>query len=92
MEFTREFLGLERPALVAAADYLLRMSKGNSTADLRAVTVVLPGARAGRRLLEVLVDQAAAESLVLVPPQITTVGQLPELLYLAKRPFADDLV
>ena len=52
----------------------------------------MPGARAGRRLLEILVDRADANRLTLTPPQIRTVGQLPELLYQAKKPFADDLV
>ena len=92
MSITRTFLGLERPALPAAAEYLLHRFGTPAAVDLRDVVVVLPGSRAGRRLLEILVDRAAANRQALTPPQIVTVGQLPELLYRAKKPFADDLV
>ena len=92
MSITREFLGMEQPGLVSASDFLLRQYAKGSDADLRGVRVVVPGARAGRRLLEILVDRAEADSLTFAPPQITTAGQLPELLYQAKRPFAEDLV
>ena len=54
--------------------------------------LVFPGGRAGRRLLEVLVEQAADRHLILLPPHLCTVGTLPELLYESKRPFASDLV
>jgi ATP-dependent helicase/nuclease subunit B len=51
---------------------------------------VLPGARAGRRLKELLVAEAARRRLRLVPPQhIITVGALPELLYQPTAPVAD---
>ena len=92
MTLTRTFLGLEVPALAAAADCLINRFSQSSAADLRDLIVVVPGARAGRRLLEILVDRAEVKRLTLVPPQITTVGQLPELFYRAKKPFADELV
>ncbi len=92
MPITRQFLGLERPALVAVVDYLVGRFGTPTTLDLGGLVVVLPGARAGRRLLEVLVDRAEADSLTLKPPEITTVGKLPEKLYTAKLPFADELV
>jgi hypothetical protein len=92
MTITRIFLGLQQPALPAAAEYLVARFGAPALFDLREVIVVVPGARAGRRLLEVLVDLAAEQGRPLVPPQIHTVGQLPELLYQAKKPFADDLV
>jgi hypothetical protein len=92
MPITRAFLGIEAPALVATVGYLVHRFGGPGCLDLREVLLVVPGARAGRRLLEILVDRADADSLALTPPRITTVGQLPELLYRAKRPFADDLV
>ena len=91
MPITREFLGFDRPALATAAEYLIDRFGRSSLADLRHVIVVVPGARAGRRLLEVLVDRAEAKGPMFAPPQIATVGQLPELLYLAKKPFADEL-
>ena len=92
MPITRIFLGLQQPALAATADYLFNRFGKQTPLDLRDLVVVVPGARAGRRLLEILVDRAEADSLTLTPPQITTVGQLPELLYQANKPFADDLV
>lgn len=91
MAITREFLGFDRPALAAAAEYLIDRFGRSSLADLRHVIVVVPGARAGRRLLEILVDCAEAKGPMFAPPQISTVGQLPELLYQAKKPFADEL-
>ena len=92
MALEQRFLGLEIPALKAVADCLIDRFGRPPTADLREAIVVVPGARAGRRLLEMLVDLSAAKDLAFVPPHIVTVGQLPELLYQAKRPFADDLV
>src|SRR5687767_8746748 len=55
------------------------------------VIVVVPVARAGRRLLQLLVQAAEAQSLLLTPPDILTEGALPERLYRPKRPFADEL-
>ncbi len=92
MPMTRAFLGLQQPALAATADYLVDRFSAQTALDLRDLIVVVPGARAGRRLLEILVDRAEADSRTLAPPQISTTGQLPELLYQAKKPFADDLV
>ena len=54
--------------------------------------VVVTGRRAGRRLLEILVERAACHSVLLRPPDIDTVGSLPERLYPRKRPFASELV
>jgi RecB family exonuclease len=59
--------------------------------DMSAAIVVLPGSRAGRRLLEILVELAERESLILTPPVIETVGHLPERLYFPKHPFASPL-
>ncbi|MGE3780874.1 MAG: hypothetical protein AB7F89_27045, partial [Pirellulaceae bacterium] len=91
MPWKREFLGFERPALVSAADYLLSRYRRGARADLRNSIVVVPGGRAGRRLLEILVDRCSVEHLLLTPPHIETVGQLPERLYRPKRPFATEL-
>lgn len=54
------------------------------------VTVVLPGARATRQLKEHLLEEAESRRLRLIPPRITTVGGLPELLYQPSRPHASD--
>ncbi len=92
MVIERVFLGHERPALLSAADLLLTRHAAGSLADLRKVLVVVPGSRAGRRLLEVLVEVARTRELCLTPPTIVTVGTLPEHLYRPKRPFASELV
>ena len=90
MPITRRFLHWQSPALAAAAELLLEDRVTDGVADLSEVIVALPGGRAGRRLLEILIDLADRESLILLPPQILTAGRLPELLYVAQRPFADD--
>jgi ATP-dependent helicase/nuclease subunit B len=92
MEITRKFLDWSQTALLQVTVYLLRRYGADGQADLSVVDLVLPGGRAGRRLLEVLVEEAATRSLALIPPNITTIGRLPELLYRPQHPFADDLV
>ena len=91
MSVTRRFLDPKVPALPSAATLLLEKYRGAGILDLRRVIVVVPGGRAGRRLLEVLVEKCESEGLVLFPPAIVTEGRLPELLYTPKRPFASDL-
>jgi ATP-dependent helicase/nuclease subunit B len=93
---TRRFLDWKRPALVSAAEWLREKYRrkeeaSTRTLDLRGLIVVVPGGRAGRRLLELLVERAEGDGLVLLPPVITTEGQLPELLYTPQRPFASEL-
>jgi hypothetical protein len=104
MPIRRRFFDWKQPALAAAADYLWdayarveplagkSRQKNNDLAswDLDRVIVALPGSRARRRLLELLVGRAEERRAVLVPPRIVTVGQLPELLYELKKPLADD--
>jgi hypothetical protein len=91
MPITLERLDIRRPALAEAAAYLERRFVRGSELDLSAVIVVTPGGRAGRRLLEILVDRAAERQLVFSPPRIETIGRLPELLYSPKFPFASPL-
>ncbi len=92
MGIQRTFLGWKRAALVSATDYLLRRYVLDSECDLSGVIIVIPGSRAGRRLLELLVQQAEKQKLLLTPPQIVTEGQLPEFLYEPQRPLASLLV
>jgi RecB family exonuclease len=92
MPIRRTFLDWTRPALPAVVEYLRQHYARRDTWDLDQVVLVFPGARAGRRVLELLVEQAAGHQLQLRPPSVCTVGVLPELLYESKRPFANDLV
>lgn len=91
MPITRTFLDWLRPALPALADHLLNGYDSQSTVDLSNVLMAVPGGRAGRRLQELLVDQADERHLILVPPEVVTLGALPERLYAVQKPFADDL-
>ncbi len=91
MAIRREFLDWKQPALAAAAEVLARRYAKNGEWDLANVIVVVPGGRAGRRLLELLVERAKQAKLLLTPPTIVTPEAFPELLYEAKWPFADVL-
>ncbi|MEZ6134295.1 MAG: UvrD-helicase domain-containing protein [Pirellulaceae bacterium] len=88
----RIFLGWDRPVLTAVVERLLQEFADTSTWDLRDLLIVLPGGVARRRLSELLALAAQREHKILYPPQIVTVGSLPENLYVAKFPFASDLV
>jgi RecB family exonuclease len=66
------FLGWDRPLLDAAADWLLDPEHLPEAPDLSGVVVVLRGARAGRRLLELLALKAAERRVILMPPEIVT--------------------
>ena len=89
---TRVFLGWDRPLLVTAAEWLARRYGSADELNLGGVVVVVPGRRAGRRLLELLVLRAESSSRRLTPPRIETLGALPETLYPLQRPLANDLV
>jgi ATP-dependent helicase/nuclease subunit B len=86
----RHFLDWTSHALPAAAALMADAHAAGDALELGQVVVVLPGARAGRRLKELLVGEAGSRGLRLVPPrQIVTVGALPELLYQPASPVAD---
>jgi RecB family exonuclease len=92
MAIQRIVLDWSQPALTQVAGYLVGTTNPSDPIDLAGQIVVLPGARAGRRLLEILVDEADRQQRMLHPPRVVTVGQLPELLYAAKKPFASHFV
>ncbi|MEZ6117890.1 MAG: PD-(D/E)XK nuclease family protein [Pirellulaceae bacterium] len=91
MQINRVFLDWTRPALPNAAEYLINRFARRRICDLTDVVVVVPGGRAGRRLREWLVTLCTDRNLSLFPPDITTTGQFPELLYTAKQAFANSL-
>ncbi|MFM7059352.1 MAG: hypothetical protein ACKO2P_20760, partial [Planctomycetota bacterium] len=90
MGLKRHFLGSRQPALVSATDYLISRYAAGNELDLSCVHVVVPGARAARRLLELLAQHAGQRFPGLRPPRILTFAVFPELLYPPKKPFADD--
>jgi len=91
MPITRTFLDWSRPALVALCDHLLSQHIHAETVDLSNFLMVVAGGRAGRRLQELLVTMADERGLILVPPEVVTLGAVPERLYVQQKPFADDL-
>ena len=88
----RQFLGWHQPVLSEAIRELVKTYRNGTALDLSGVIVVVPGQRAGRRLLELLVFAADEQGLLLTLPEVTTEGRLPEMLYRPRQPFADELV
>ena len=64
------FFGWHRPWLPRLAEHLL-----SQQADLSETVVILPGRRAGRRLLELLALEAQEQSQILLPPIIMTLEE-----------------
>ncbi len=91
----RIFLGLNRPPLHLAADLIIqKYSQGEGAdkrLDLANFLLVLPGIRSSNRLLQLLVQRTSAEKIRFFPPQLITVGELPEHLYAAEKTLATDL-
>lgn len=90
--FVREFIGWDVPILTQTTDLLFERYAVDGRWDMRDRVVVLPGSLARRRLAELMALKAEATQSTLYPPQVVTVGALPEQLYLAKFPFASDIV
>ena len=90
----RVFLDWSRPAVIALIQYLqasVPVSPGQPPRwDLSGYRVVLPTGWSSRRFLARLADIAAGQKLVLFPPDVITVGRLPETLYPHHRPLADE--
>jgi ATP-dependent helicase/nuclease subunit B len=88
----RIFTGWDAPALRLAAGVLADRYGADGVLRLDGAAVVVPGARAGRRLKELLVEEAERRGLRLVPPRVLTVGHLPELFYEPYRPLSDPVL
>ncbi len=85
----RIFLGWDRPALRSITEHLLRRAPPHDRViDLQGVLVAMPSARAGRRLLALMVEESERRQRGLLPPRIVTLGALPECLYTPRRPLA----
>ncbi len=91
----RVFLGLDQPPLVSATNWLLENylteKPGFRGFDLSTVVIVLPTLRAQQRLLPLLIEAAEKREVPFIPPSIISLGQLPELLYVANKQLATDL-
>lgn len=89
----RIHLDWSRPALAAAAEVLAdRYAQPDDRAlAMNRAIIALPGNRAGRRLLELLLEQAESRDLRLIPPRIVTAGALLDLLHTPPLPVADPI-
>ncbi len=86
------FLPWDEPLLPQAARHLSRRFRRGPEIALEEVTLVVPGARGGRRLMELLVEEGERAGASLIPPaRIVTPGAIPELLYRSDRPVATRL-
>lgn len=90
MQDRRTFLHWDRHALPAAVTVLSDGYTHAGSLDLGDALIALPGARAARRLKELLVEEADRRGLRLVPPRIATLGSLPEYLYAPTAPLLDE--
>lgn len=90
MPINRVYCGWERPALDATVQYLFENYLTGRELDLSSHLLVFSGSRAGRRLLEKLALLAADKGLIFTPPQIVTIGVLPEMLYSPQKPVASN--
>ncbi|MDT8342527.1 MAG: hypothetical protein RQ751_13535, partial [Longimicrobiales bacterium] len=101
----RIFLPWTRPLLPQAARRLVEHyasgptpgpgtppGPGGPHVRMEGAVVVVPGARAGRRLKELLLEAAEERGVGLVPPRVVTLGALPELLYVPGPPAASAAV
>jgi ATP-dependent exoDNAse (exonuclease V) beta subunit len=88
----RRFIGWDHPVLPKVVQLLFDEYVQGNHWDLGNLQIVLPGGLAVRRLRELLVLLAEQSGVSLYPPSIVTVGLLPEQLYVARKPFAGDLV
>ncbi len=79
MSTERVFLDWYEPCLPQAAAWLKDQLTSESV-------IVTPGARSGRRLMELLVEQAGGQ--LINPPRITTLGHLAEGLFTPSLPMA----
>jgi ATP-dependent exoDNAse (exonuclease V) beta subunit len=86
-----DFLGWGKPILHSACDFLQQQYTRGNKWDMDRCLLVLPGSFAGRRLTQWMATRATEQGLVLRPPEMLTIGTLPEKLYAAKFPFASDL-
>jgi len=91
MPTTRQFLDWNKPALPAAADWLISRYASGDELDLSKVILVFPGRRAARRMLELLVQRGGSKWPAMIPPRMVTFNQFPELLYPQQLQLADDL-
>lgn len=91
MPIARHFIDWNQPLLPAVADYVIQRYADGKQLDLRNVVMVFTGARASRRMLELLFEKASKKWPAFMPPRMVTFRHFPEMLYKPQRRFAEDL-
>ncbi len=76
--------------LLAACEWIGSRFARFQQLDLQSVLIVVPSARTRRRLLQLLCDYCERKQVQFYPPEVITVGSLPERLYENEQPFADE--
>ncbi|MEM9412734.1 MAG: hypothetical protein AAGA30_16600, partial [Planctomycetota bacterium] len=92
----RIFLGLHQPPLLSAAERFVQLhfasaSDNEATLDMSQCLIVVPTTRARHRLMQLLATEAQSRDAVFSPPEITTLGEFPEYLYVPEKLLATDL-
>ena len=77
------YLGWSGPILHSACDFLQKKYTRGNKWDMDQCLLVLPGGFAGRLLMQLIATRASEQSLILRPPELLTIGSLPEKLYSA---------
>lgn len=87
----RIFLDRRADAVTSTIDFLYQNYIGSDKSDwdLSNVIVVAPSGRVRKELLNGLLCAAENVNAILNLPQITTIGQMPEMLYRQSKPIAD---
>ncbi|MBM44252.1 MAG: hypothetical protein CMJ36_04480 [Phycisphaerae bacterium] len=92
MPLERVFLGTGRHCLHAVAEHLLhRRPHGSGEWNLEELLLVLPSARAMRRLGSLLLQRASEQGVLYVPPTMTTPGGLPSAFLAPRLPRPDPI-
>jgi len=80
------YLGWDSPPLHLLQEWLAKRFTTGSLLDLSNVTIVLPTASAIRQLQQGLIRSSNEKGFAFLPPEMTTIGGLPETLYPHKAP------
>ncbi len=86
------FLDWEDAILPAAARLLADLHLADRRIELGAWVLAVPGERAGRRLMELLLEEAEMRGRGLDPPRVTTAGSLSRILHDPSLPLADRIL
>ena len=83
------FIGWDKPPIDSLSNWILDSFAGESILDLSQCLIALPSSAAVRQLQQQLVEHTLADNLAYLPPEIITIGTLPESLYATKKAASD---